>query len=139
MLRQAKINVKIKPLEKDLKDMKNKQTQTVSEFKEKANQLLEDYHTRISNCQADIDKFKQEKEKLENEVKQNQLSRYNDFIEFRTTHYNEEMEMLLQKLNFNFLKVMDGVFEEQNGDIEEHVISNGTVKDYIKYIKNKMK
>lgn len=139
MLRQAKINAKIKPLEKDLKDIKDNQEQAIAKFKTNAEQLLVDYNTEVANLQEEIDKLIKEKEELKTTIKQNQSNRYNDFVEFRTTHYNEKMEMLLQKLGFNFLKAMDRVFEKQNGELDEYATQTGTVKDYIKYIKSKMK
>lgn len=87
----------------------------------------------------EIDKMKKECEenrKKNSEIKQNLAM---EFLLFRLSHYNLEMEELFYKLDFPYLKLMDKLLEKECGPIEKNKKKNGTVNDYIKFIRKTLK
>ena len=80
------------------------------------------------NCQTLLDDIKKQEtdiqfqqEKLNYKIQQASLNNYNKFKDFRRTHYNEEIELQLKKLNYNF-------------GIINPIIKEGTIQDYTNYI-----
>ena len=135
LITKVPTKIQTNKLKAQIKEIEKHKKIALDEFnKTKENKLLE-YNEKVSNYLKDIDKAKKEYEELENQNKQLLVDKGNKFIEFRLTHYNEEMEMLLNKLKLKSLKVIDMAFEQQNGYIEEYASKKGTVKDYIKYIR----
>jgi len=139
LVSKSRKNAKEKPLKEEIRKLEDKKEQRVSEFRANKEQILLEYNQNVSNCTKELEEFINEKEKLEQENKQIQCDKYNDFMEFRTTHYNEDMELLLKKLKLDSLTAMDTVFMATNGDIEDCSTKKGTVKDYNKYIREKIK
>lgn len=132
-------NTQINKLKTQIKNIENSKKKAINEYSKTEEKKLLEYNERVSNCQKDLDEASKEKEELEKQNKQLLLDKYNKFMEFRTTHYNDEMEMLLKKLKFEYLKEMDFVFEQSNPPIEECASQTGTIKDYIQYMRKAIK
>lgn len=132
---KMKQKINASPIRKEIKELENKRDKELKEFRTNKEKILLNYNERVSGCTKELEESKQEKEKLEKENIQLQINKHTKFMEFRTTHYNEEMEMLLKKLKLQSLTTLDKAFELQNGYIEECANKKGTVKDYIKYIR----
>lgn len=136
------VNLKLK-IKKNIKKYNNEINETQREINKQKNEVAQKLKKFISIQQGLVtkfeDKLKQDKanvKKSYEEKEQSVLKLVNDFIDFRLNHYNEEMEMLFRKLNFSFFNIIDNEFKENNNkDIEELKVKNGTIKDYVHYIR----
>ena len=128
-------NNKLKSLKEDIEEAKREKDNALKKFSEEKENLMLKYNENVSRVTKEIEELKIEKENTENEIKRILCEKYNKFMEFRTAHYNEEMEMLLRKLDLTYLTSLDKEFIAINGDIDEHIEKEGTIKDYIQYMR----
>lgn len=126
-------------------------------IKSKTSNIIKTSNEKIKEFEAEINRRntlakKQQKsqiKKIENEIKELEKSIeededknyeygkkiYAEFVNFRIAHYNEKMEKLFKKIHLDRINILDKVYETNNKSIEKLKTGEGTVKDYMNYIR----
>lgn len=110
--------------QKQYNALDKQEEETIKYIQENESKIIEDKQNKIQLKQQQIQQIQEQKDKYINYTMEQQNQFKNDFNEFRTQHYNEDMEMLFRKLNIKFDKVQ--------------YTKTGTVKDYNRYIISKI-
>lgn len=115
-------STQMKEIHKISRDNSKKVEELKQRIKEFKNALIqENIPNDILNLVLNTDK---EIRNMEQEVDKDVTNKRNKFNEFRKTHYNDEMEKLLRKLEIEGLETIR----------EKDATKKGTKKDYIRYI-----
>ena len=114
----------LQKIQKQYEALDKQEKETINYIQENESKIIEDKQNKIHLKQQQIQQIQEQKDKYINYTIEQQKQFKNDFNKFRTYHYNEDMEMLFRKLNIPFDKVQ--------------CKKEGTVKEYNKYILNKI-
>lgn len=105
------------------------------EITRKKNLAKKTQKTQIKKLNDEITELELSIQRREDENHKAMEIIYNKFIEFRLTHYNEDIENLFRKLNLVNIIQKDNEFERDNKLISELKTGNGTIADYTNFIR----
>lgn len=136
MFNGKEIKEKLEDYQEGINHIERQIKELEQEYETNKDSLNTKYNNDIEALNNKIKDLKDKKEKLENENEQYMKNKHKDFMNFRITHYNYEIEMLFRKLDLSILLALDKVYEQQNNiSIEECIKEEGNIKDYIQYIR----
>lgn len=123
-----KLRAKINQLKEDKIETEQKIKIKLKNFNENKDKLISEHNNRVHNLESQLpdlqnklNQYKTEHNKILDKIKQDKYKQIMDFNNFRSNHYNDEIEMVFRKLHMKFPLV----------DIKKE----GTIKDYNRYIR----
>lgn len=136
MFNGKEIKEKLEDYQEGINHIERQIKELEQEYETNKDSLNIKYNNDIESLNNKIKELKDKKEKLEYENEEYMKNKHKDFMNFRITHYNYEIEMLFRKLDLSILLALDKLYEQQNNiSIEECIKEEGNIKDYIQYIR----
>lgn len=118
---------RVNQLKKELSKLIEQRKIISHQFSKQTKKANKENNAKKENYYKEIQSLKQELDKVLEERKQVIVSKWNDFVTFRLNHYNEDIEMLFNKLELPFFKLD-----------KSEVVKEGSIKDYTKYMETKI-